>query len=101
MSPIGRGNGLKPVWKENGRVRVDHRFLWLWDPTLGRARAKGKERPNEGIFPWALGSFFLEAAEMVSYDLTSSYVEGEGPEDPSLSLVIARDQRGGNRQILF
>jgi hypothetical protein len=37
--------------------------------------------------------------EMVSYDLASSHFEGEGSEDPSLSLVIARDRREGNRQV--
>jgi hypothetical protein len=62
MSRIGGGSGLAPVWKENGRVRVDHRFLWPWYRTLDE-RIQRKGETKRGAFCSAARSFFLEAGD--------------------------------------
>jgi len=49
MSRIGEGKGLKPVWKQNGLVRVDHRFLWLLCRTLDELIQR-KEELERGAF---------------------------------------------------
>ncbi|MDD2676632.1 MAG: IS1634 family transposase [Methylacidiphilaceae bacterium] len=96
--PDGRGERIRPVWKQNGRVRVDHRFLWPWYRTLDELIGR-KERIEEGLFA-RLRDLFSLKPEMVFYDLTSSYFEGEGPEGLA-QYGYSRDQREGNRQILL
>jgi hypothetical protein len=51
MSLIGGEGGLKPIWKESGGVRVDHRFLWLLCRTLDEL-IRRKEELEEGLFSW-------------------------------------------------
>jgi len=46
------GSGLKPVWKQNGRVQVGHRFLWPWYRTLDELIQR-KGEIEEGLFAWA------------------------------------------------
>ncbi|CAI9084877.1 IS1634 family transposase [Candidatus Methylacidiphilum fumarolicum] len=96
--PDRRGERILPIWKENGRVRVDHRFLWPWYRTLDELIQR-KEELEEGLFSRLRDLFSLQP-EMVFYDLTSSYFEGEGPEDLA-QFGYSRDRRGGNRQILL
>ncbi|CAB4242584.1 conserved protein of unknown function [Methylacidimicrobium sp. AP8] len=96
--PDGRGERIRPVWKQNGRVRVDPRFLWPWYRTLDELIGQ-KERIEEGLFA-RLRDLFSLKPEMVFYDLTSSYFEGEGPEGLA-QYGYSRDQREGNRQILL
>ena len=83
MSRIGGGDGLKPVWKQNGRVQVAHRFLCPWYQTLDELNSKEGEDRRE---PFCLGLkiFFSLKPELVFYDLSSSYFEGEGPEELAL-----------------
>lgn len=96
--PDGQGERIRPVWKENGRVRVDHRFLWSWYRALDELIEK-KERIESGLFHRLRDLFSLQP-EMVFYDLTSSYFEGRGPEELA-RFGYSRDQREGNRQILL
>ena len=96
--PDRRGERIRPVWKENGRVRVDHRFLWPWYRTLDELIER-KQEMEAGLFARLRDLFSLQP-EMVFYDLTSSYFEGEGPEELA-QFGYSRDQREGNRQILL
>ncbi|WP_018290019.1 IS1634 family transposase, partial [Verrucomicrobium sp. 3C] len=96
--PDGKGERIRPVWKQNGRVRVDPRFLWPWYRTLDELIGR-KQRIEEGLFA-RLRDLFCLKPEMVFYDLTSSYFEGEGPEGLA-QYGYSRDHREGNRQILL
>ena len=96
--PDEQGERIRPVWKQNGRVRVDHRFLWPWYRTLDEL-IRRKERIEEGLFG-RLRDLFSLKPEMVFYDLTSSYFEGEGPRELA-QYGYSRDHREGNRQMLL
>ena len=93
------GSGLKPVWTQNGRVQVAHRFLWPWYRTLDELDSKeGEDR--RGPFCLGLKIFFSLKPKMVFYDLSSSSFEGEGPEE-SAGFGNGPDGSGGFREKRF
>ncbi|CAB4244494.1 protein of unknown function [Methylacidimicrobium sp. AP8] len=55
--PDGRGERIRPVWKQNGRVRVDHRFLWPWYRTLDESQGAEGADLGRALCP-AAGSLF-------------------------------------------
>ncbi|CAB4243098.1 protein of unknown function [Methylacidimicrobium sp. AP8] len=55
--PDGRGERIRPVWKQNGRVRVDHRFLWPWYRTLDELIGRKERTLGRALCP-AAGSLF-------------------------------------------
>ncbi|TFE67518.1 hypothetical protein A7Q09_08270 [Methylacidiphilum sp. Yel] len=57
------GSGLKLVWKQNGRVQVDHRFLWPWYRTLDELDSKEGGRLKRAFLLGPKDLFFLEAQD--------------------------------------
>lgn len=92
-----RGERFLPVWKRRGRVKVDLVWLNQFYRTLD-ILIEHKERIEKEMYLRLRDLFHLKV-EVVFYDLTSSYFEGEGP------LAIARygysrDGKPRNRQVL-
>ncbi|MEK7777928.1 MAG: hypothetical protein AAB303_04815, partial [Chloroflexota bacterium] len=71
------GRRWLPRWEEHGRVRVNPSWLQRWYRTLDEL-AKHKEGIEKALYLKLRDLFSLEV-DMVFYDLTSSYFEGEGP----------------------
>ena len=80
------------------RVRVEFRQLKQWYRTLDQLHAR-KEQIEKELFLRLRDLFSLEV-DMVFYDLTSTYFEGQGP--PGLGAHgYSRDRRPRNRQVLI
>lgn len=92
-----RGQRLLPRWKQHGRVRVDLSWLQGWYRTLDQLIARKAHIERELFL--RLRDLFSLRAEMVFYDLTSSYFEGGGPT-PIAQFGYSRDGRPRNRQVL-
>ncbi|CAB4242575.1 conserved protein of unknown function [Methylacidimicrobium sp. AP8] len=60
--PDGRGERIRPVWKQNGRVRVDPRFLWPWYRTLDELI--GRKERTLGVRSRMIAYCFLEEMRM-------------------------------------
>ena len=99
------GERWLPQWRDDAerlssrrpRVRVGDRQLRQWYSTLDRLVA-GKERLEKELF-LRLRNLFALNADLVLYDLTSTYFEGRGP----MGLAAhgkSRDEKPRNRQIL-
>ena len=89
------GRWLAP-WEERGRVQVNLSWLQRWYRTLDELVGY-KERIEEALF-WRLRDLFALEAELVFYDLTSTYFEGCGPEGLA-RYGYSRDGKEGNRQV--
>jgi transposase len=72
------GQRWLPPWEEHGRVQVNLTWLQQWYRTLDKL-LKGKEAIEQALY-LKLRDLFSLQAELVFYDLTSTYFEGEGPE---------------------
>jgi transposase len=92
-----RGRRLLPQWKAQGRVRVDLTWLQRWYRTLDDVLPH-KARVETELFARLRDLFALEA-EMVFYDLTSTYFEGTGPAGLAVH-GYSRDGKPRNRQVL-
>ncbi|PYN12501.1 MAG: IS1634 family transposase [Candidatus Rokuibacteriota bacterium] len=92
-----RGRRLLPQWKAQGRVRVDLTWLQRWYRTLDDVLPH-KTRVETELFARLRDLFALEA-EMVFYDLTSTYFEGAGPAGLAVH-GYSRDGKPRNRQVL-
>jgi transposase len=79
------------------RVRVAARQLQHWYRTLDRLHAC-KEETEHALF-LTLRDLFSLRVDMVFYDLTSTYFEGEGPPDLA-AHGHSRDGKPRNRQVL-
>lgn len=91
-----RGRRFLPKWKQQGRVRVDLGWLQHWYRTLDDL-LEHKELVEKELFARLRNLFSLEV-EMVFYDLTSTYFEGQGP--PELARHgYSRDGKPRNRQV--
>ena len=90
------GKRLLARWKQQGRVRVDLNWLQEWYRTLDQLLAH-KDRIEVELFGRLRDLFHLEA-EMVFYDLTSTYFEGRGPADLA-DFGYSRDGKPRNRQV--
>jgi transposase len=65
-------------WEEHGRVQVNRTWLQRWYRTLDKL-VERQEAIEQALY-LKLRDFFSLQAELVFYDLTSTYFEGEGPE---------------------
>ncbi|MEW6368634.1 MAG: IS1634 family transposase [Acidobacteriota bacterium] len=92
------GSRWMPKWKESGRVKVDFRQLRMWYQTLDQLLVE-KERVEKAVY-FRLRDLFSIRAELIFYDITSTYFEGEGPAEIA-KFGYSRDQRPRNRQVLI
>jgi transposase len=90
------GKRILARWKQQGRVRVDLNWLQEWYRTLDQLLAR-KERIEVELFGRLRDLFHLQA-EMVFYDLTSTYFEGRGPVGLA-DFGFSRDGKSRNRQV--
>ncbi|MDR7414553.1 MAG: hypothetical protein QN202_10245 [Armatimonadota bacterium] len=71
------GRRWRPQWEVRGRVQVAHRQLQRWYRTLDRlVEAKGAIEQDLYL---QLRDLFGLQVELVFFDLTSTYFEGQGP----------------------
>lgn len=99
------GRRWLPEWRDEAerlasrrpRVRVKDRQLRQWYGTLDRVVAQKKSIEKELFL--RLRSLFALNVDMVFYDLTSTYFEGNGPAGLALH-GHSRDGKPRNRQIL-
>jgi transposase len=99
------GRRWLPEWRDEAerlasgrpRVRVKDRQLRQWYGTLDRLGAQKKSIEKELFL--RLRSLFALNVDMVFYDLTSTYFEGNGPAGLALH-GHSRDGKPRNRQIL-
>lgn len=92
-----RGERFLPVWKSQGRVKVDLVWLNQFYRTLDILIEHKEQLEKEMYF--RLRDLFHLKVEVVFYDLTSSYFEGEGPSGIA-RYGYSRDGRPRNRQVL-
>jgi transposase len=101
----GQGRRWVPQWRQEEerrrsrlpRVRVELRQLKQWYRTLDQLQARKKEIEKELYL--RLRDLFSLKVDLVLYDLTSTYFEGEGP----VALAAhgySRDGKPRNRQVL-
>jgi transposase len=93
-----RGDRFLPVWKQQNRVRVDLTWLQRWYRTLDDL-VEHKAHIEKELFA-RLRDLFSLKPEMVFYDLTSTYFEGEGPAGLA-EHGYSRDGKPHNRQVLI
>ncbi len=100
-----RGRRWVPVWRDDAerrasrlpRVRVAFRQLKQWYRTLDQLAARKATIEQELYF--RLRDLFSLNVDLVFYDLTSTYFEGQGP--PTLGAHgKSRDGKPRNRQVL-
>jgi transposase len=100
-----RGRRFEPLWREDAerrasrlpRVRVEFKQLKQWYRTLDQLQAR-KARIERDLF-LRLRDLFSLKVDLVFYDLTSTYFEGQGPAGLS-AFGYSRDGKPRNRQIL-
>jgi transposase len=98
------GRRFMPVWRDDAerqasrtpRVRVAARQLQHWYRSLDQLLAC-KAQIEHALFV-TLRDLFSLRVDMVFYDLTSTYFEGEGP--PEAAHGHSRDGKPRNRQVL-
>jgi transposase len=100
-----RGRRFVPLWRKDEerrrsrspRVRVEFSQLKQWYRTLDQLQAR-KQRVERELYLRLRDLFSLEV-DLVLYDLTSTYFEGQGP--PLLGAHgHSRDGKPRNRQVL-
>jgi len=92
-----QGRRWLPEWEEHGRVRVSLTWLQRWYRTLDEL-VEHKEEIEQALY-FKLRDLFSLEVELVFYDLTSSYFEGEGPKELA-RFGYSRDGKPRNRQVL-
>lgn len=99
------GKRILPQWRDEKerkgssapRVRVNLRWLKGWYRTLDQLHARKEEIEKELFLQ--LRTLFSLKVDLVFYDLTSTYFEGQGP--PNLGAHgHSRDGKPRNRQVL-
>ena len=93
-----KGSRWMPIWKESGRVKVAFEQLRLWYRTLDELNGQ-KERIEKEIY-FRLRDLFSIRADLVFYDITSTYFQGEGPMGLA-RFGYSRDGKPRNRQIVI
>ncbi len=93
----GEGRRWVPQWKQWRRVKVSFEQLRLWYQTLDDLLAE-KARIEKEIY-LELRNLFSLQADLVFYDLTSTYFEGRGPGQLG-QFGYSRDGKPRKRQIL-
>ena len=99
------GNRWVPQWRDDAerlaskrpRVRVKDAQLRKWYGTLDQLIGHKKEIEKELFL--RLRNLFSLNADVVFYDLTSTYFEGKGPEIADCGH--SRDEKPHNRQVLI
>jgi transposase len=91
------GRRFVPVWKQKGRVKVEHRQLDRWYRTLDRL-AKAKDQIEVELYG-RLRDLFSLKVDLVLYDITSSYFEGAGPAGLAFH-GHSRDEKPHNVQVV-
>jgi transposase len=74
-----RGRRFRPHWHTRGRVKVHHQQLDAWYRTLDRLVA-AKAQIEVGLYQRLRDLFSLQP-DLVLFDITSSYFEGQGPKE--------------------
>jgi len=92
------GSRWTPQWKQSRRVKVSFEQLRLWYETLDDLLAQ-KARIETAIWQQLRDLFSLEP-ELVFYDITSTYFEGQGPAELG-RFGYNRDSKPRNRQVLI
>jgi transposase len=92
-----QGSRWVPQWKASRRVKVSFEQLRLWYETLDDLLAQ-KARLETAIWR-ELRDLFSLAPELVFYDITSTYFEGQGPAELG-RFGYSRDGKPRNRQVL-
>jgi transposase len=92
-----QGERFLPVWKQQRRVKVDLVWLNQFYRTLD-ILTKHKERIEKELY-FRLRDLFHLKVDIVFYDLTSTYFEGEGPSELA-RYGYSRDGKSHNRQVL-
>lgn len=97
-----QGNRFLPLWKENvskqNRVRIQWKQLEQYYRTLD-GLYKAKDDIEKDIYRRLRDIFGLKV-DIVFYDITSLYFEGEGPEGLA-EFGKSKDGKNRNRQILL
>ena len=91
------GQRWLPQWKQSRRVKVSFEQLRLWYETLDGLLAE-KARLEVGIWQQLRDLFSVEP-ELVFYDITSTYFEGQGPAELG-RFGYSRDGKPRKRQIV-
>lgn len=98
----GSGERILPQWRagvtKEKRVRIEWQQLKQWYRVLN-ILLKHKEEIEKDIYGTLVDLFSLKV-DIVFYDLTSLYFEGEGPVGLS-EYGKSKDGKGRNRQILL
>jgi transposase len=92
------GRRWTPQWKASRRVKVNFEQLRLWYQTLDDLLAQ-KAQIETAIWQELRDLFSLEP-ELVFYDITSTYFEGQGPAGLG-RFGYSRDGKPRNRQVLI
>jgi transposase len=92
-----QGSRWTPAWKPSRRVKVSFEQLRLWYETLDDLLAQ-KLQIERAIWQQLRDLFSLEP-ELVFYDITSTYFEGQGPAELG-RFGYSRDGKPRNRQVL-
>jgi transposase len=91
------GRRYLPLWKQRGRVQVDLAQLQCWYRTLDHLLVN-KEQLEVALYE-RLRTLFDFEAELVFYDLTSTYFEGHGPPEFA-KHGYSRDGKPRNVQVV-
>lgn len=91
------GRRYRPRWKEQGRVQVDFRQLQRWYRTLDHLLLN-KDSVEVALYQ-RLRTLFDFQADLVFYDVTSTYFEGHGPETLA-KHGYSRDGKPRNVQVV-
>ncbi len=97
-----KGKRFLPQWRDNvtkeKRVRVEWKQLEMWYRSLD-GLLKAKEEIEKDIYLQLKDLFGLKV-DVVFYDITSLYFEGEGPDELA-DYGKSKDGKKRNRQILL
>jgi len=91
------GRRYLPCWKQQGRVQVDLTQLQRWYRTLDHLLLN-KERIEVALYE-RLRTLFDFQADLVLYDVTSTYFEGQGPATLA-KHGYSRDGKPRNVQVI-
>ena len=92
------GSRWQPQWKQWRRVKVSFEQLRLWYQTLDDLLSE-KQRIEKEIY-LQLRDLFSLRPDLVFYDITSTYFEGQGPEELA-RYGYSRDGKPRQRQIVI
>ncbi len=91
-----RGQRWLVPWEEHGRVQVNLSWLQRWYRTLDKL-LKCQEKIEQSLY-LNLRDLFSLKVELVFYDMTSTYFEGEGPKELG-QHGYSRDGKPHNEQV--